>query len=306
MHGTFRVHARFSQATEPGFAPAPVDVRGYGWARTAVLLTGWTLLGTAWGALASGQAPPEAPAARSPEVLMHPAIASPQRALPAIAEPEAPAAVTAPIQARLDRFVPVVRIDLPAPVPAPDGSTAPDPLTEPPTVAIASTPSPASEAPPPLPPEAPPAPAPIALRPVDIAQIADSNEPSSQIAQIDPPGAAPDDVAIAEKAQMAQLSVSSAVERELALLQEDAPSEVAVRLGDRAIGKVAIRISQINTIDVQLSGLLDVMADSFAPEEFTRLRNSAAAGTYVPLDELRAAGLGLRYDPVYDELVVSA
>lgn len=69
---------------------------------------------------------------------------------------------------------------------------------------------------------------------------------------------------------------------------------------------VAIRISQINTVDVQLAGLLEMMADRFAPEEFARLRDSAAAGTYVPLDELRAAGLGLRYDPVYDELVVGA
>ena len=33
---------------------------------------------------------------------------------------------------------------------------------------------------------------------------------------------------------------------------------------------------------------------------------AAAAGTYVPLDRLRAIGLSVRYDPVYDELDLSA
>jgi hypothetical protein len=141
-----------------------------------------------------------------------------------------------------------------------------------------------------------------ALRPVDVEQIAGSDTGLPQIEQLDSPG----DRQLAQKAQIAQLSVPRAVERELALLQEEAPAEVAVRFDDRAIGMVAIRVSQINTVDVQLSGLLEVMADRFAPEEFARLRDSAAADTYVPLDELRAAGLGLRYDPVYDELVVGA
>lgn len=254
MHGTFRVH----------------------WAGTAALLGGWTLLGTAWQAPGGGPAIPPAQLA---------APAQPQRAWqePVVTPPQT--AVVEKAAPRLDRFIPVVRIELPV---IAGTSTAP-PVTGPPI---------------PLAPEAA-APVVVALRPVDIAQIVESDAPSPQIAQVDAE-AAPDDSAFAEKAQIAQLSVPLAVERELALLQEDAPSEVAVRLGDRTLGKVAVRVSQINTIDVQLSGLLDMMADRFAPEEFARLRGSVAADSYVPLDQLRAAGLGLRYDPVYDELVVSA
>lgn len=257
MHGTFRVH----------------------WAGTAVLLGGWTLLGTAW------HAPPGGPAIPSSQPALRAAPAQPQLVGQAPAATPQSTTVGAQAARRLDRFVPEVRIDLPA---VADTSAAP-PAAGPPVL---------------LAPEAPP-PVLALLRAVNIAQIAESDVPSPQIAQVDDAEAPPDSV-FAEKAQIAQLSIPRAVEQELALLQEDAPSELAVRLGDRTIGKVAVRVSQINTIDVQLSGLLDMMADRFSPEEFTRLRGSVAAGSYVPLDQLRAAGLGLRYDPIYDELVVSA
>jgi hypothetical protein len=259
---------------------ASAGARGRNRAKAAFLLTGWTLLGTAW----------QAPAASSPQIVARPALAPArfaEREPVAIHSPIAPAAAPA---ADIARFVPVVRIELPAPPPA----------------ALASGLTAVPELPVPLPPDLPLFPAAVALRPADIEQISDSGDRSPQVAQLDEPEIAPDGAAFAEKAQIAQLSVPRAAERELALLQEDAPSEVAVRFGDRAIGKVAVRISQLNTIDVQLSGLLDVMGDRFPPEEFARLRSSAAADSYVPLDQLRAAGLGLHYDPVYDELVVSA
>lgn len=279
MHRTLRAEARFSGWSETRLARA--EPHGYRWLKAAVLLAGATLVGADWGS-------PPAPQA------------------PALAQRQAAAQLGAPSPARVPvlpatppaAFVPLVRIDLPAPLPPRPEQAAPLPAETAPALAVLPAPGP----PLPGPPAPPQAPAMTALRPVDVEQIAGSDTGLPQIEQLDSPG----DRQLAQKAQIAQLSVPRAVERELALLQEEAPAEVAVRFDDRAIGMVAIRVSQINTVDVQLSGLLEVMADRFAPEEFARLRDSAAADTYVPLDELRAAGLGLRYDPVYDELVVGA
>jgi hypothetical protein len=280
MHGTFRVHARISRASEARLTWASADARGTTWARTAFLLSGWTLLGTAW------HAPTGTPALPPPVVARE----APTPGQLAGREPEAnrslPAKTAKPAFS-VDRFVPVVRINLPAPPPAVTEAEAP-----PPSFASAAAPIASPE---PLPRPSPEASAAAALRPVDIEQIAEVAEPDI----------ASDDATFAEKAQIAQLSLPRAVEQELALLQDDAPAEIAVRLGDRTLGKVAVRVSQINTVDVQLSGLLDLVADRFAPEEFARLRGSAAANGYVSLDQLRAVGLGLRYDPAYDELVVS-
>lgn len=268
MHGTFRVHARVSRGSQARLT------------RTAFLLTGWTLLGTAW------QAPAGGPAMPPVQVIARPAAGAAPLAVgaPANARSSEPAAARSSVPE--GRFVPVVRIDLPAPLPT---------EAEAPPVAVASAEAAISELPVPLPSAPPEAPAAVALRPVDIEQIAQPEVAGTML----------DDPAFTEKAQIAQLSVPRAVERELALLQEDAPAEVAVRLGDRTLGKVAVRVSQINTIDVQLAGLLELVADRFEPEEFARLRGSAAADSYVPLDRLRAVGLGVRYDPAYDELVVS-
>jgi hypothetical protein len=260
-------------------------VRRLSWAGTAFLLVACTFVGTVWPRAIADPSLPSAPLAVRPAPT-HLAVREPVRSAGETAAQSA---------SRLEHFVPLVRIDLPAPPSE----------VEPSAVALASI-SPTAELPLPLPPEPPEAPVLAVLRPVDVEQIAQAGEQSPEIAQIDDPEPASALPERAEKTQIAQLSVPRAVERELALLQEDAPAEVAVRFGDRTVGKVAIRVSQINTIDVQLSGLLDVMADRFTPEAFARLRNSSAADSYVSLDQLRAAGLGLRYDPIYDELVVNA
>lgn len=147
------------------------------------------------------------------------------------------------------------------------------------------------------------------LRPVDIAQIAETALPGVRIPQLHEPGLAPGGPTLADKTAAMQIVLPPPArlsERELALLESDAPAELTVRIGDEAVGKVAFRMSESRTIDVQVSGLLDVLAHRFAPEEFARLRGAADADSYVPLDTLRSIGLSLRYDPVYDELRVSA
>lgn len=159
-----------------------------------------------------------------------------------------------------------------------------------------ATPSPAEQTPEPL-------------RAVDIAQIDASRAEVVRVPQLHEPGLVPGGPNLAEKTAAMQVTLPPPArlsQQELALLQTDAPSKMTVRLGEQAVGQVAFRMSENRTIDVQLSGILDVLSDRFAPEDFARLRGAAAADSYVPLDTLRSVGLGLRYDPVYDELRVSA
>jgi len=129
------------------------------------------------------------------------------------------------------------------------------------------------------------------------------------VPQLHEPGLVPGGLNLADKTAAMQVTLPPPArlsQQELALLQTDAPSKMTVRLGEQAVGQVAFRMSENRTIDVQLSGILDVLSDRFAPEDFARLRGAEAADSYVPLDTLRSVGLGLRYDPVYDELRVSA
>lgn len=150
---------------------------------------------------------------------------------------------------------------------------------------------------------------PAPMRAVDIAQIDAGRAQGVRVPQLHEPGLVPGGPNLADKTAAMQVALPPPArlsQQELALLQADAPSKMTVRLGEQAVGEVAFRMSENRTIDVQLSGILDVLSDRFAPEDFARLRGAAAADSYVPLDTLRSVGLGLRYDPVYDELRVSA
>lgn len=149
----------------------------------------------------------------------------------------------------------------------------------------------------------------LALRRVDVAQIGGSALGDVRVPQLHEPGLVPGRPNLAEKTAAMQVALPPPArlsEQELAALQGDAPLELTVRIGGETVGKVAFRVNDNRAIDVQLSGLLDVLSDRFAPEDFARMRTAAAADSYVPLDSLRAVGISLRYDPIYDELRVSA
>jgi len=162
--------------------------------------------------------------------------------------------------------------------------------------------------------EVPPAPPrntrPIdAPRPVDVAQLSESEVPSLRIRQAHEPGlAAGSEPALAAKIadmQVTPLPPARLRDSDRALLLAEAPTRMTVRVGNAALGKVDFRMTDTRTIDVRLSGLLDLLADHYDTAEFTRLRNSAAADSFVSFDQLRALGLKLRYDPVYDELRIN-
>lgn len=66
-----------------------------------------------------------------------------------------------------------------------------------------------------------------------------------------------------------------------------------------------IEFSDANqTVSVNLGSVLAALADRFPTEEYDRLSNSPAAQSFVAIDRLATAGLGISYDPIYDEILI--
>lgn len=86
----------------------------------------------------------------------------------------------------------------------------------------------------------------------------------------------------------------------------EAPQVLMVRLGGQAIGQVALQVTDTRAIAVQVGQLLDLIAGRYEQSEFAQLRQSDAASSFVTLDQLRAAGIDVQYDAVYDELRLDA
>ena len=149
----------------------------------------------------------------------------------------------------------------------------------------------------------------VALRPVDVMQIADSEVRSLRVPQLHEPGLA----AGSEPTLSAQIAAMQVTplppprlrDADRAILLAEAPTQLTLRIGGSALGKVDFRVTDSRTIDVKLSGLLDLLAGHYDAGEFARLRSSAAADAYVSVDQLRALGLTVRYDPAYDELRIN-
>ena len=190
-------------------------------------------------------------------------------------------------------------LPIPVALPAASGPKSPAPLV----VAATDPPVPLVSPPPPASLPSPP-------RAVDVAQISEAAGRALHVPQLHEPGlAAGGGLLLAAKIDAMQVTLPAPPrlsDRERATLLAEAPAEMTVRVGDEAVGAVAFRMSDARTIDVQLSGLLDIVADRMAPEDYGRLRTSDAAGEFVPLDALRAIGISVRYDAVYDELDLSA
>lgn len=147
------------------------------------------------------------------------------------------------------------------------------------------------------------------LRPVDVAQIADSEVRSLHVPQLHQPGLAvggePELSARIAAMQVTPLPAPRLRDSDRAVLLAEAPTRLTLRIGSSALGKVDFRMTATRTIDVKLSGLLDLLAGHYDTAEFARLRGSAAADAYVSFDQLRAVGLNVRYDPAYDELRIN-
>jgi hypothetical protein len=208
-----------------------------------------------------------------------------------------------------------VFVTLPEPTPAASPPTIEaKPLAAPaPPLDLPDPPVPelAAAAPPPAAPVAVATPTPLAeaLRPVDVAQISDSDVRSLREPQLHEPGlAAGDEPTLSARIAAMQVTPLPPVRyssSERAVLLAEAPTQMMVRIGSADVGKVDFRMTDQRTVDVKLASLLDLLAGRYDGAEFARLRTSAAADAYVSFDKLRALGLNVRYDPVYDEVRIA-
>jgi hypothetical protein len=193
----------------------------------------------------------------------------------------------------------IPKIVIPPSAPPPIAVELPDPA---PRLAAADAPAPS-------PADAASTPPAMALRPVDIEQVADSEVRSMRVPQLNEPGlAAGGEPALSARIaamQVTPLPPPRLRDSDRAVLLAEAPTRLTLRIGASALGKVDFRMSDARTIDVKLSGLLDLLAGHYDGAEFARLRTSAAADAYVSVDQLRALGLTVRYDPAYDELRIN-
>lgn len=188
------------------------------------------------------------------------------------------------------------------------------PLPRPPLAVSLPDPDPApslamAETPPSAPPAASPSPPVAAPRKVDVVQIAESEIHPPRVPQLHEPGLAVGaGETLATKIAAMQVTPPPPVrlrDSDRARLLAEAPTNMILRIGDSALGKVDFRMTDAHGIDVKLSGLLDLLAGHYDAAEFVRLRASAAADAYVSFDQLRALGLSVRYDPIYDELRIN-
>ncbi|MXP41120.1 hypothetical protein GRI75_05600 [Altererythrobacter soli] len=237
------------------------------------------------------------------------AVASGDRSAPAVATtaPSADQSALAPVEAAMIRPLPVAQK---AP-PSVSGAPAAEVMPRPSALPVLAMAEPAAQPPPSEPVVAEDLVfASEPLRPVDIEQIADSEARSLRMAQLREPGlagaGAPTLAARVDAMQVTLPPPPRLRDTERAALLAESPSNLLVRIGESELGKVALRTSDAQSFDVQLSGLLDLLVERFDSSEFERLRSSAAADTFVSFDQLRAMGLNLRYDPVYDELRITS
>ncbi len=95
-------------------------------------------------------------------------------------------------------------------------------------------------------------------------------------------------------------------EREAYIAQlhaEDVATRLAVRHRDKVLGGIAFQVND-GAIAVHVGQVLDLFRDRMDAAQFAKLRQSGAAETFVSLDTMNAMGVPLKYDAVYDELVL--
>ena len=86
-------------------------------------------------------------------------------------------------------------------------------------------------------------------------------------------------------------------------LNEGGITHLSVREAGLIVGQFEFR-DDGQKVRVKLGSVLAVFADRFEPAQYDRLANSPAAQDFVDIERLSNAGLGMRYDPVYDEIVM--
>lgn len=83
----------------------------------------------------------------------------------------------------------------------------------------------------------------------------------------------------------------------------DIRSQLTTRVEGKVAGKVDFR-QTTNGLAVRLGSIVEVLQDRYDAAQIARIRASAAGDIYLSLAELKAQGIPISYDPVYDEFNV--
>lgn len=110
---------------------------------------------------------------------------------------------------------------------------------------------------------------------------------------------------VSQKADIEQIAPPSRVAFVDQLTKSASEQRMAVRLEGVTIGTVAFQVTPERAISVHLGHVLDLFEDRFDEVRFAQLRGAEEAAAYISLDRFADAGIPVRYDPVYDELVIS-
>ena len=103
----------------------------------------------------------------------------------------------------------------------------------------------------------------------------------------------------------AYVSQISAPDRQVYVsqLQLGERQQLAIRIDGRVAGQIQFAASQ-GRIEIHLGQVLDVFKSYIEPAHYNTLRNSKAASEFVSLEKIQGAGINIRYNAAYDELVL--
>lgn len=85
----------------------------------------------------------------------------------------------------------------------------------------------------------------------------------------------------------------------------DIRSSLVTRIDGRVAGKIEFQQTS-TSINVRIGSIVELLKDRFEVLELTRITNSSAKDHYMSVAQLRAAGIPITYDPVYDEFNVGS
>jgi hypothetical protein len=108
----------------------------------------------------------------------------------------------------------------------------------------------------------------------------------------------------AQEAAMAAQGIDAANQLGANILAQEAlmaKTSLDARVNGVLVGSVDFQ--QLDgTIAVGLRSVTDLLRDRFSASELSAIDGSAAADSFVPLSQMQAAGIPIRYNPAYDEI----
>ncbi|WP_390550557.1 hypothetical protein [Qipengyuania sp. MTN3-11] len=80
---------------------------------------------------------------------------------------------------------------------------------------------------------------------------------------------------------------------------------MAMRFGQQKIATIAFQVDGDRGIILDVAQIMEVLKTRLSPERFASLRATVPQEQFVSVELLALSGVPIRYDPVYDELVMA-